>query len=71
MDNHQHADFGDGATPVKELYKAQIAAGLNYNLVSDHDAVVNDPLMAELAKEGNRPFIPSLEVSPGWGHWGI
>ncbi len=71
MDNHQHADFGDGATPVKELYKAQVAAGLNYNLVSDHDAVVNDPLMAELAKEGNRPFIPSIEVSPGWGHWGI
>lgn len=71
MDNHQHADFGDGATPIGELYKAQIAAGLDFNVVSDHDALVNNAPMAALAKAGNRSFIPSIEVSPGWGHWGI
>lgn len=70
-DNHQHSDIGDGATPITELYKAQIAAKLDFNIVSDHDSVANNAKLAALAKKGNRPFISSLEVSPGWGHWGI
>ncbi|ABO51787.1 hypothetical protein Dred_3287 [Desulforamulus reducens MI-1] len=70
-DNHQHSDKGDGATPIGELYKAQIAAKLDLNIVSDHDSVGNNAKLAALAKEGNRPFISSMEVSPGWGHWGI
>jgi hypothetical protein len=70
-DNHQHSDKGDGATPIAELYKAQVAAGLDFNIVSDHDNVGNDGSMSSLAKNGKRAFIPSLEVSPGWGHWGI
>jgi len=71
MDNHQHSNFGDGATPITDLFKAQIAAGLDFNLVSDHDSVMNNAAMAKLAKAANRSFISSLEVSPGWGHWGI
>ncbi len=70
-DNHQHSSFGDGATKIEDLYKAQVAAGLDFNLVSDHDTVANNAPMAKLAKEGNRAFLPNLEVSPGWGHWGI
>lgn len=70
-DNHQHSDKGDGATPIGELYKAQIAAKLDFNVVSDHDSVGNNAKLAALAKEGKRPFISSMEVSPGWGHWGI
>lgn len=70
-DIHQHSDIGDGASPIKELYKAQLAAGLNYHAVSDHDSVGNDANLAALAKQTGRPFLPSLEVSPGWGHWGI
>lgn len=70
-DNHQHSSFGDGATKIEDLYKAQIAAGLDFNVVSDHDTVGNNASMANLAKEGKRQFISSLEVSPGWGHWGI
>ncbi|WP_434777961.1 CehA/McbA family metallohydrolase [Neisseria sp. Ec49-e6-T10] len=71
MDNHQHSDIGDGATPIGELYKAQIAAGLEFNVVSDHDSVANNAKMEALTKEGKRIFISSMEVSPGWGHWGI
>lgn len=70
-DNHQHSDKGDGATPIGELYKAQIAAKLDFNIVSDHDSVGNNGKLAALAKAGKRPFISSMEVSPGWGHWGI
>lgn len=71
MDNHQHSNIGDGATSVEDLFKAQIAAKLDFNLVSDHDSVANNTELAKLAKKQKRPFLPSLEVSPGWGHWGI
>jgi hypothetical protein len=71
MDNHQHSDIGDGATPIAELYKAQIAAGLQLNVVSDHDSVANNAKMHALTREGKRFFVSSMEVSPGWGHWGI
>lgn len=71
MDNHQHSSLGDGATPIDQLFIAQICAKLDFNLVSDHDSVQNDAEMVKLATSVGRPVIPSLEVSPGWGHWGI
>ncbi len=70
-DNHQHSNIGDGATSPYDLYKAQLAAKLDITIVSDHDSTDNNKEMAGYAKEGNMPFISSLEVSPGWGHWGI
>lgn len=70
-DIHQHSDIGDGASPIGELYKAQLAAGLNYHAVSDHDSVANNANLHALSKQTGRPFLSSLEVSPGWGHWGI
>lgn len=71
MDHHQHSDFGDGATPIGELYKAQVAAGLELNVVSDHGTVTNNAKMHEMSKKDNRLFVSNIEVSPGWGHWGI
>lgn len=71
MDNHQHSSLGDGATPIDQLFIAQVCAKLDFNLVSDHDSVQNDDDMVKLAEAAGRPVIPSLEVSPGWGHWGI
>jgi len=71
MDNHQHSNIGDGATPIDQLFIAQVCAKLDFNLVSDHDFVQNDAEMVRLAEAAGRPVIPSLEVSPGWGHWGI
>lgn len=70
-DIHQHSDIGDGATPIKELHKGQLAAGLVCLAVSDHDSVGNNAEMEKLAKSTGNPFLSSLEVSPGWGHWGI
>lgn len=69
-DNHQHSDIGDGATSIEDLYRAQLAAGLDLHIVSDHDSMGNNPKMAELSK-GGKPFISSVEISPGWGHWNI
>lgn len=70
-DIHQHSDIGDGSSPIGELYKAQLAAGLNYHAVSDHDSVANNASLKRLAQQTGHPFLSSLEVSPGWGHWGI
>lgn len=71
MDNHQHSDYGDGATTPKDLFNAQIAAKLHYNLVADHDTRINNIQMKEFSDKIGRPYISNMEVSPGWGHWGV
>ena len=71
MDNHQHSDYGDGATTPKDLFNAQIAAKLHYNLVSDHDTRINNIPMKKFSDRIGRPYISNMEVSPGWGHWGV
>lgn len=71
MDNHQHADYGDGATTPKDLFNSQIAAKLHYNLVSDHDTRINNIPMKMFSDAIGRPYISNMEISPGWGHWGV
>ncbi|MDR1421802.1 MAG: CehA/McbA family metallohydrolase, partial [Coriobacteriales bacterium] len=73
VDNHQHSDYGDGSTRIEDLFNAQIAAKLDYALVSDHDALAHNAEMADFAAnhEPPIPFLSNLEVSPGWGHWGL
>lgn len=71
MDNHQHSNIGDGATLVNDLFKAQMAARLDLTIISDHDSMANNAAMDKLSKVNGKAFISSLEVSPGWGHWGI
>ena len=71
MDNHQHSNYGDGATTPEDLFNAQIAAKLHYNLVSDHDTRINNIPMKKFSDQIGRPYISNMEVSPGWGHWGV
>lgn len=71
MNNHQHADFGDGATPIWELYKTKLVTVLDFNLVFDNGDVTNNTKIASMAKKSNRPFISNTEISPVWGPWGI
>ncbi|HMM07031.1 MAG TPA: CehA/McbA family metallohydrolase [Clostridiales bacterium] len=70
-DNHQHSDFGDGATTAKDLFRAEIAAKLDFITISDHDARVHNEEMGAMAKAAGIPFLSNIEVSPGWGHWGL
>ena len=70
-DVHEHSNIGDGASAPADLHKGQLAAGLNVQAISDHDSVANNNTMGKMAKDAAKPFISSLEVSPGWGHWGI
>ncbi|WP_231656827.1 CehA/McbA family metallohydrolase [Pyrodictium delaneyi] len=68
-DLHHHSDIADGRTPPPYLVVAQSAAGLDFAFVSDHDSVANQAEIAKWAETRGMPFIPSIEVSPGWGHF--
>lgn len=70
MDNHNHSDFGDGSTSIRDLYSIQIAEGLDMNVVADHDTRLHNQEMADFAKKDGRIFLSNIEISPGWGHWG-
>ena len=68
-DLHHHADQAEGVTPPEYLARSQLAAGLDLLFVSDHDTTVNHATLQTIAGARGVPFIPSLELSPSWGHF--
>jgi hypothetical protein len=68
-DLHHHSDQEDGVTPPTDLVRSQLAAGLDVLFVSDHDTTVNHKALQDLAAARGVPFIPSIELSPSWGHF--
>jgi hypothetical protein len=68
-DLHHHADQAEGVTPPEYLARSQLAAGLDLLFVSDHDSTANHAPLQAIADARGVPFIPSLELSPSWGHF--
>jgi hypothetical protein len=68
-DLHHHSDQEDGVSPPAELARSELAAGLDVLFVSDHDSSVNHKALQDIADERGVPFIPSIELSPSWGHF--
>jgi hypothetical protein len=68
-DLHHHADQAEAVTPAPDLARSQLAAGLDLLFVSDHDSTVNHVPLEAIARKRHIPFIPSLELSPSWGHF--
>ncbi len=68
-DLHHHANVLEGSTPPEYLVRSQLAAGLNVTFVSDHDSTKNHMAIKKLSDKRGVPFIPSMEVSPSWGHF--
>lgn len=68
-DLHHHADQAEAVTPAPDLARSQLAAGLDLLFVSDHDSTVNHAPLQAIARQRGIPFIPSLELSPSWGHF--
>jgi len=66
---HHHSDQEDGVTPPEYLARSELSAGLDLLFVSDHDVAVNQPALQNIADERGVPFIPSMELSPSWGHF--
>jgi hypothetical protein len=48
-----------------------LAAGLNVTFVSDHDSTKNHATIKVLSDKRGVPFIPSIEISPSWGHFNV
>jgi len=68
-DMHHHSDQEDGVTAPADLARSELAAGLDVLFVSDHDTTVNHNALQEIADSRGVPFIPSIELSPSWGHF--
>jgi hypothetical protein len=61
----------EGSTPAEYLVRSQLAAGLNVTFVSDHDSTKNNADIQALSDKRGVPFIPSIEISPSWGHFNV
>jgi hypothetical protein len=70
-DLHHHADVLEGSTSPEYLVRSQLAAGLNVTFVSDHDSTKNHQIIKALSDRRGVPFIPSIEISPSWGHFNV
>jgi hypothetical protein len=70
-DLHHHADVLEGSTSAEYLVRSQLAAGLNVTFVSDHDSTKNHEAIKALSDKRGVPFIPSIEISPSWGHFNV
>ncbi|WP_334020264.1 CehA/McbA family metallohydrolase [Alteromonas sp. S015] len=68
-DLHHHADVLEGSTSPEYLVRSQLASGLDVLFVSDHDSTKNNKAIQILADKRAVPFIPSIEISPSWGHF--
>ncbi len=68
-DLHHHADQAEGVTPPDDLARSQLAAGLDFLFVSDHDSTANHAKLQAIADRRGVPFIASMEISPSWGHF--
>lgn len=70
-DLHHHADVLEGSTSAEYLVRSQLAAGLNVTFVSDHDSTKNHRAIKALSDKRGVTFIPSIEISPSWGHFNV
>ena len=67
-DLHHHGNVLEATTPPETVVRSQLAAGLDLTFISEHDSIVNFAEFAALSAQRKVPFIPSIEVSPSWGH---
>jgi len=70
-DMHHHSNLLDGQSPPEDVVSSQLAAALDFTLISDHDLATNTPTMAHLSHLRDIPFIPSMEISSSWGHFNV
>ena len=69
VDLHHHSDVLDGFTPPEYVLRSELAAGLDVAFLSDHDSVINNAGMRQLAAQRKIHFIAATELSPSWAHF--
>jgi len=70
-DLHHHSDILDGVTPPEYVVRSQLAAGLDFAFLSDHDSYANNKTVRDLAKSRGVPFVSGDEISPIWAHFNV
>ena len=70
-DMHHHSNILDGVTPPEYVVRSQLAAGLDFTSLSDHDSFDNNQAASDLSAARGVPFISSDEISPIWAHFNV
>lgn len=68
-DLHHHSDQAEAVTPLADLARSELAAGLDLLFVSDHDTTINHRALQAIADRRGVGFIPSVEISTSWAHF--
>ncbi len=69
-DLHQHSHFSkDGVNTVEEILKGDLANGLNFGALSDHDSIDGNDEWLSIAEELDFLAIPAQEITTKQGHY--
>ena len=69
VDLHHHSDVLDGFTAPEYVLSSELAAGMDFSFLSDHDSMTNNAEMKRLSATRSIPFLPGTELSPSWAHF--
>ena len=69
VDLHHHSDVLDGYTAPEYVLRSELASGMDFSFLSDHNSMVNNPEMERLSASRSIPFIGGTELSASWGHF--
>lgn len=68
-DLHHHSLAAEATTPPKDVVRAQLAAGLDFTSVTDHNSVAYHDEMKKWSDLREILFLPSVEVTTNWAHF--
>ncbi len=69
VDLHHHSDVLDGFTAPEYVLSSELAAGMDFSFLSDHDSMTNNAEMKRLSAIRSIPFLAGTELSPSWAHF--
>ena len=69
VDLHHHSDVLDGFTAPEYVLRSELASGMDFSFLSDHNSMANNPEMERLSATRSIPFVAGTELSASWGHF--
>lgn len=69
IDLHHHSDILDGFTAPEYVLRSELASGMDFSFLSDHDSMANNAEMKRLSTLRSIPFLAGTELSPSWAHF--
>ncbi|MFT5334654.1 MAG: hypothetical protein ACJASY_002049 [Halioglobus sp.] len=69
VDLHHHSDVLDGYTAPEYVLRSELASGMDYSFLSDHNSMVNNAEMSRLSASRSIPFVGGTELSASWAHF--